>query len=210
MKVLHLCVGAIGTNCYIVFDEKSKEGAVVDPGDNAQSILQAARDEGVAIRYILLTHAHFDHVLAADAVQKATGAQTVLHGDDLPHLKKEAVSAFDPYLTNYVEPQVDIIAREGTEVSFGGMTATYLHTPGHTPGSCTIRIGDCLFTGDTMFRHECGRCDFPGGNFNSMLDSLQRLSELPGDYHVLPGHEGVSTLEEERRKNPYVLQALAR
>ncbi len=210
MKVLHLRVGAIGTNCYIVFDEATRVGAVIDPGDQAESILQAIADEKLTIPYILLTHAHFDHVLAAHAVQKATGARIVLHEADLPLLKEETMTAFRPFIRNYTEPQVDEIAQEGTQVTFGGLTATYLHTPGHTPGSCTIRIGDCLFTGDTMFRHECGRCDLPGGDFNSMLDSLQRLSEIPGDLKVLPGHEDFSTLDEERRENPYVKQALAR
>lgn len=210
MKVLHLRVGAIGTNCYIVFDEATREGAVIDPGDQAESILKAVADENITVKYILLTHAHFDHLLAADAVQKATGAVIVLHEADLPFIKKETMTAFRPFIKNYAEPQVDQLAHEGTQVTFGGMTATYLHTPGHTPGSCTIRIGDCLFTGDTMFRHECGRCDLPGGDFGSMLDSLKRLSEIPGDLKVLPGHEEFSSLDEERRANPYVRQALAR
>lgn len=210
MKVLHLRVGAIGTNCYIVFDENTREGVVIDPGDQAESILKAVADEKITVKYILLTHAHFDHLLAADAVQKATGATIVLHEADLPFIKKETMTAFRPFIKNYAEPRVDQVAQEGTQVAFGGLTATYLHTPGHTPGSCTIRIGDCLFTGDTMFRHECGRCDLPGGDFNSMLDSLQRLSEISGDLKVLPGHEEFSSLDEERRANPYVRQALAR
>lgn len=209
MKILQMQVGAIGTNCYIIYDENSREGAIIDPGDNAESILGAVEKENIAVKYIFLTHAHFDHVLAADAVQKATNAQLVLHENDRYLLKKETMNDFRPFIKNYTEPRVDIAAQEGTEVTFGGITATYLHTPGHTPGSCTIRMGDCLFTGDTMFRHECGRCDLPGGDFNQMLSSLKRLSELPGDFHVLPGHEASSTLEEERHANPYVRQALA-
>lgn len=204
MKVLHLRVGAIGTNCYIVYDEKTKEGAVVDPGDNAPAILQAAQDAGVKLQFILLTHAHFDHVLAAAEIKEATGARLVLHEADLGLLKEEAI------IKAYAAPEVDILATEGTQVTFGGMTATYLHTPGHTPGSCCIRLGDCLFTGDTMFRRECGRCDLAGGNFDHMLDSLKRLHDLPGDFQVLPGHEGMTTLAQERKLNPYVLQALAR
>lgn len=104
----------------------------------------------------------------------------------------------------------DILAGEGTAVTFGGLTAAYMSTPGHTPGSSVIRIGDCLFTGDTLFRHECGRCDLEGGDFSAMLRSLKRLSELEGDYKVLPGHEGISTLDEERAANPYMLQARGR
>ena len=82
--------------------------------------------------------------------------------------------------------------------------------PGHTPGSSVIRIGDCLFTGDTLFRHECGRCDLEGGDFGQMLRSLRRLHDLEGDYKVLPGHEGISSLSEERAANPYMAQAVGR
>lgn len=210
MKILSLRVGVVGTNCYIVYDEATREGAVIDPGDNAESILKAVREQGIEVKYILLTHAHFDHVLAAAAVKEATGAQLVLHEADVPYLSRDAMRDFAPYVKHYEEPVVDVRAREGTEVTFGGLTATYLHTPGHTPGSCTLRIGGALFTGDTLFRHECGRCDLPGGDFNKMLDSLARLAGLPGDYPVLPGHEGASTLDEERRANPYIRQALAR
>ena len=115
---------------------------------------------------------------------------------------------FRSFARNFVETPVDVQAEEGTEVSFGGMTAHYMNTPGHTPGSSVIRVGDVLFTGDTLFRHECGRCDLEGGDFKLMLKSLKRLHDLPGDYKVLPGHEGMSTLEEERQWNPYMLQAI--
>lgn len=210
MKVLHLQVGVIGTNCYIVFDENTREGAVIDPGDNADSILEQIEKEKIDVKYIFLTHAHFDHILAADPVQEATKAQIVLHKNDIALLRKEMMNEFRPLIKNYIEPQVHIPAQEGTAVQFGGLTATYLHTPGHTPGSSTIRIGDCLFTGDTLFRHECGRCDLPGGDFGQMLNSLERLSRLEGDYNVFPGHDATTTLGEERRYNPYIKQALAR
>ena len=102
------------------------------------------------------------------------------------------------------------MAEEGTEIAIGNLTATYLHTPGHTPGSSCIRVGDVLFTGDTLFRHECGRCDLEGGDFGKMLKSLKRLSEIRENLHVLPGHEGASTLDEERRMNPYIRQAVGK
>ena len=89
-----------------------------------------------------------------------------------------------------------------------GMFMDIIETPGHTPGSCTLMCGSLLFTGDTMFRHECGRCDLPGGDFDTILKSLRRLHDLEGDYQVLPGHEGLSTLADERVNNPYVRQAL--
>ncbi|MGN1008713.1 MAG: MBL fold metallo-hydrolase [Butyricicoccus sp.] len=207
MKILHLMVGMVQTNCYIIFDEASRAGAVIDPGDNAPSILKAIESEKIDLRYILLTHGHFDHILAVHEVAEKTGAKLVCPKDDLWLLHKEAMGEFRPFAKNFVETPVDIEAGEGTEISFGGLTARYMSTPGHTPGSSVIRVDDVLFTGDTLFRHECGRCDLAGGDFNQMLKSLKRLHDLPGDFKVLPGHEGMSTLEEERQWNPYMLQA---
>ena len=210
MKIIQLCVGAVATNCYIVYDEMSREAAVIDPGDNAKSILHAIGKEKLTVKYVLLTHAHFDHILAAHEVLQATGAKYVVPEADVWLLDKENMGQFRSLARTYVRDEPDLLAGEGTCVSFGGMTAEYMNTPGHTPGSSVIRIGDCLFTGDTLFRHECGRCDLEGGDFSSMLCSLKRLYELDGDYKVLPGHESISTLSEERAVNPYMLQAMGK
>ena len=208
MKIMQLCVGVVGTNCYIVYDENTREAAVIDPGDSAKSILHAAQQEQLTIKYVLLTHGHFDHVLGAHGILEATGAQYVVPEGDLWLLRRENMGQFRAMAHGYVEDAPDIKAVEGTEITFGGLTATYMNTPGHTPGSSVIRVGDCLFTGDTLFRHECGRCDLEGGDFGQMLASLKRLHDLEGDYKVLPGHEGLSTLAEERVANAYMLQAV--
>ncbi|MDR3767564.1 MAG: MBL fold metallo-hydrolase [Butyricicoccus sp.] len=207
MKILRLVVGMVQTNCYIFYDENTMEGAVVDPGDNAPSILKAIEDEKIQLKYVLLTHGHFDHILAVHDVAKATGAKLVCPKGDTWLLHKDAMGEFRPWAKSFVETPVDIEAEEGTEVTIGGLTAYYMNTPGHTPGSSVIKVGDVLFTGDTLFRHECGRCDLEGGDFSKMLASLKRLHDLEGDYKVLPGHEGLSTLEDERRNNPYMRQA---
>lgn len=210
MKVMQLQVGPIGTNCYIVYDEATKEGIAIDTGDSAKSILNAIEKENIDLKYILLTHGHFDHILATQEVKKQTGAKIVMHSDDKWLLKKEKMKPYRAFIKEYEEVTLDIEATEGTEIKFGNLTARYTHTPGHTPGSCTIIIENCLFTGDTMFRHECGRCDLEGGDFNLILKSLAKLANMQGDFQVLPGHEGLSTLSEERKYNPYVKQALAK
>lgn len=214
MKILQMRVGMVGTNCYIVFDEDTKEGAVIDPGDNAKAILKTAEEAGVALTWVLLTHGHFDHILAVHDVMQEAGAKLAIHKDDLWMLGAEKLAgsmrSFGLSHGAYEELKPDVLAEEGTEIKIGGLTATYLHTPGHTPGSSCIRVGDVLFTGDTLFRHECGRCDLEGGDFQKMLQSLKRLSEIPENLHVLPGHEGASTLDEERRMNPYIRQAVGR
>ena len=208
MKIMQLCVGMVGTNCYIVYDEQSKEAVVIDPGDNALSILSAAAKESLDIKYVLLTHAHFDQILAVHDVLEDTGAKYVVPEGDLWLLKRENMGQFRSFARTYVEDTPDILASEGTKVTFGDLTAVYMNTPGHTPGSSVIQIGDCLFTGDTLFRHECGRCDLEGGDFGQMLHSLKRLHDLEGDYKVMPGHEGLTTLSEERVANAYMLQAV--
>lgn len=210
MKIMQLCVGVVGTNCYIVYDETTRAAAVIDPGDNAPSILQAVQQEKLDVKYVLLTHAHFDHILAAHEVLQATGAQYVVPEADLWLLDRNNMGQFRALARTYVQDTPDILASEGTEITFGGLKAVYMSTPGHTPGSSVIRIDDCLFTGDCLFRHECGRCDLEGGDFSAMLRSLRRLYELEGDYKVLPGHEGLSTLNEERAANPYMLQAVGK
>lgn len=214
MKILQMRVGMVGTNCYIVFDEDTKVGAVIDPGANAEIILQAAEQAQVKLAWVLLTHGHFDHILAVGDVQKATDAKLAIHKDDLWMLKAEKLAGsmrtFGLSRGAYEELKPDVLAEEGTEIAIGNLTATYLHTPGHTPGSSCIRVGDVLFTGDTLFRHECGRCDLEGGDFQKMLQSLKRLSEITENLHVLPGHEGASTLDEERRMNPYIRQAVGK
>ena len=210
MKIMQLCVGVVGTNCYIVYDETARAAAVIDPGDNAPSILHAVQQEKLDVKYVLLTHAHFDHILAAHEVLQATGAQYVVPEADLWLLDRNNMGQFRALARTYVQDTPDILASEGTEITFGGLTAVYMSTPGHTPGSSVIRIDDCLFTGDCLFRHECGRCDLEGGDFSAMLRSLRRLYELEGDYKVLPGHEGISTLNEERAANPYMLQAVGK
>ena len=210
MKIMQLCVGVVGTNCYIVYDETTRAAAVIDPGDNAPSILHAVQQEKLDVKYVLLTHAHFDHILAAHEVLQATGAQYVVPEADQWLLDRNNMGQFRGLARSYVQDTPDILASEGTEITFGGLTAVYMSTPGHTPGSSVIRIDDCLFTGDCLFRHECGRCDLEGGDFSAMLRSLRRLYELEGDYKVLPGHEGLSTLNEERAANPYMLQAVGK
>ena len=210
MNIITLPLGPLETNCYVVFENTPGACALVDPGAQAQSILDCLKERGLTPGLILLTHAHFDHILAVHDVLEATGAQFVCPEADTWLLSRDNMGQFRSLARSYVQDTPDILAGEGTAVTFGGLTAVYMSTPGHTPGSSVIKIGDCLFTGDTLFRHECGRCDLEGGDFSAMLRSLKRLSELEGDYKVLPGHEGISTLDEERAANPYMLQARGR
>jgi glyoxylase-like metal-dependent hydrolase (beta-lactamase superfamily II) len=201
MTVQALQVPPIGTNCYLLKDDQTGKGAIIDPGGNAPGICQAVGDLGMAPAAILLTHGHYDHTGAVTQLRQAyPGIPVYLHPKDAEMMVR--VDALVPDIGETVPYD------EGDQVSIGDLTVRVLHTPGHTPGSVTLEVGDVLFTGDTLFQGSCGRTDLAGGAPYDMLASLKRLGQIEGDRQVCPGHEGRSTLEQERRANCYMLQAL--
>ena len=209
MKLAQLPVGMLATNCYLVADDAGR-CAVIDHGSHTEKILKKAEEEGFTIEAILLTHGHFDHVMAAPGIQKATGAKLYIHKNDQPDLAPE-VAGHRGYLREpYVMPRVDGNLEDGSEIKVGELTFRVLHTPGHTLGSVCLLCGDLMFSGDTLFAGTCGRCDLAGGSLEQMFASLKKLAQLEGDYKVLPGHMEASTLETERQTNPYVLEGLNR
>ena len=199
MLIKCLPVGHLMTNCYIVTDETTLECAVIDPGDESNTILYYLEDNHLTCRAILLTHGHYDHTGAVYAVHEETGAPVYMNA-----LDAGTAVAFDSY--TFTPPEGTIFYKEGDEVKVGNLTFRVMETPGHTPGGITYRCEDCLFTGDTLFRMSCGRYDFPGSSSLDLGHSLEKLRDLPGDYEVYPGHEGSTSLEYERRFNPYMLR----
>lgn len=201
MKLDSLAVGLIGTNCYLLYDETAgNAAAIVDPGGSADQILAKIKQDNLDVKMILLTHGHFDHVL---------GVQDILAAyPDLPVYITEAdyPEARDGGQFGYSMGEVASVRfyDEGDTVELGNLKIDVLRTPGHTPGSVTLRVEDVLLTGDTLFCGSCGRTDFPGGSFGDMQRSLKRLADLPGDYRVYPGHESSTTLDYERKYNPFM------
>ena len=202
MEVKVLQVGPIGTNCYILEDEKARAAAIIDPGDEAGRILQVIEDDGVDVKYILLTHGHYDHTTAVPQLHKALPqAEIYIHRADANGAGSQLfpLAGQIPGLKFY---------DEGDTLALGDMTIQVLHTPGHSKGSVTLKVGDVLFCGDTLFAGSCGRTDLAGGSYAEIMASLKKLGQLPGDYLVCPGHDVTSTLERERRSNPFLREAM--
>ena len=200
MKISMMQVGPIGTNCYIL--EHDNKIAVIDPGDEAGRILGELKKSDAQVEYILLTHGHYDHTTAVPELHKALPeAKIYIHQADA----NGAGSRLFP-----LAGQVDdlLLYDEGDTLPLGALTIEVLHTPGHSPGSVTLKAGDVLFTGDTLFAGDCGRTDLRGGSWEEILVSLGRLGKLEGNYHVLPGHGGTSDLDTERQVNRYLREGM--
>ena len=192
LHIKTLPLGAYQTNCYILWNEESDSCIVIDPGYSSEDILKQAQGKTVAA--ILLTHGHFDHVGGVGDLAAETGCPVYICPEDL---------SMPPQMTNGPIFYTHTYG-EGDVLTLAGISFRILHTPGHTPGSVCILADDVLFSGDTLFQDSCGRTDLPGGDWATILKSLRRLKGLEKDYTVYPGHGPSTTLEDERKFNPYM------
>jgi glyoxylase-like metal-dependent hydrolase (beta-lactamase superfamily II) len=205
-----LPVGMLACNCSILGDEKTREGIVVDPGDDVAAILSIVKRHGLRITSIVVTHAHIDHIGGAQKLKEATGAQVVMSEEDIPlydHLDMQAAWLGIP-TPDRVE--IDTPAREGERLWVGSSGIEVLGTPGHTPGSISLWIPaeKKVLSGDTLFRDSIGRTDLPGGNGRQILASIrEKLLPLPDETLVIPGHGDSTTIAREREFN-YFLRGL--
>ena len=203
MYIKQVSMGLVTANCYVICDEVSKVGAVIDPGDYStqlenEIILSGMRE----LKYILLTHGHFDHILAVGDL-RGNSVPVGIHEKDAHMLtERDMFSAIIPYDPRPFAPAEYTFSKEG-EYSVAGFDFYVIPTPGHTPGSVCYMFDGMLFTGDTLFKRSIGRTDL-GGDEAQMMRSLRALRNLPGDYDVYPGHDAPTTLEDERECNPYL------
>lgn len=207
MNIKTFVVGYVSTNCYVVYDD-SGDAAIIDPGDSAEKLLGFIRDRGLKLKYIFLTHGHFDHIMAVAEIKNATDALIVIAAGDADCLSDPGKSLSGNVRMRQNPVKADIIADEGAAFHVGTLTFTYMLTPGHTPGSAVILCGNTIFTGDTLFEDDCGRCDLAGGDYKAMLRSLRRIYDLPGDYDIYPGHDVKTTLSRERKHNANMREAI--
>jgi len=206
MIIEPLIVSPFQANCYLIGCEETRQGAVIDPGDEAPRILRAIERLGLDIRHVLLTHAHIDHIGAAAEVARVTGAPLALHRSDLPLLKAGGGGAlFGLPTPPYKEP--DMWLEEGDEIGVGNYTLRVLFTPGHSPGHVTFYAPQAgvLFDGDVLFAGSIGRTDLPGGSFETLMASIaHKLMTLPDETVVYSGHGPATTIGRERVSNPFL------
>jgi hydroxyacylglutathione hydrolase len=202
-------VGYIDTNCYILSDNDTKEAVVIDPGYDGEKIYSEIKSMGVAVKYIILTHGHFDHIMAVSYIKEKTNAQVVISEQDAICLGSALEARVHEMLSDeFIECAPNILIKDNEKLQVGNMTLEVISTPGHTKGSICIKCGEELFTGDTLFYENCGRCDLPGGDYSMMLSSLKKLYDLDGDYRVYTGHGCSTSLSHERQHNPYMKEAI--
>ena len=205
MKIETITVGPLGVNCYIVEDPVSKEGMVIDPGDDASAILDYIQRENIQVKYIVNTHGHADHIGANSELQKVTKAKLCLHEADALMLSdpKKNLSVF--WGQSVTSPPADQFLQDGEFLSLGSQQLKVLHTAGHSPGGICLAGDKILFSGDSLFAESIGRCDFPGGNMEQLVQNIkQKLLPLPGDTVVYPGHGPATKIGWERQHNPYM------
>jgi glyoxylase-like metal-dependent hydrolase (beta-lactamase superfamily II) len=201
-------VGPFANNIYVVTEPRTRETAVIDVGFDPERVVELVRRERLLVRWLLATHAHYDHVGAMLDVQRAVGGDFALHPADRPLLANVATQGSLFGLPPVAVPEVALDLAEGQRIPLGEESLDVLFTPGHAPGHVTFHNGTTLWSGDVLFAGSVGRTDLPGASWPTLEQSIrERLFPLGDEMRVLPGHGPATTIGEERRHNPFVGEA---
>lgn len=203
MPITTIPVGDLQTNCYIFYTENG-DAAIIDPGDEALRLEQYLRMQKLSVKAIWLTHGHLDHIGAAASLRETFGCPIAACVHEKALLCDPVQNLSLAFTGRQLSLMPDILYADGDTFSFGERTVTVLHTPGHTGGSCCYLTDTVLFSGDTLFLQSAGRTDFPTGDPTALRLSLERLTALPDDLAVLPGHGPATRLADEKSRNPYM------
>lgn len=198
MELKTFPIGSLQTNCYMVWQEGSDSCILIDPGYVPEELLEQVQLHRKTLEAIVLTHSHFDHIGGVKHLAQQTGCKVYICAEELKNPTR--YTGGEIYYTDTVN--------DGDVLHLAGLELKVIHTPGHTMGGACYLCGDTLFSGDTLFAGTCGRTDLPGGDYKTIIASLQKLAALEGDLQVLPGHGPSSSMDVERRFNPYLQQRL--
>jgi len=203
--IIQLPIGLLGSNCYVIYDHDQGSGAIVDPGvQDVRALMREVDQHQLQIEYILNTHGHFDHIVANSVLDLPDAGLAIHAGDRDLLLAGGGAPMFGlPFVSS---PEPTLILEDGMVLAIGDLRVEVLHTPGHTPGSVCFYLPEeqGLLTGDTLFASSVGRTDLPGSSQQALERSLRRLCELPGSTHIYPGHGETTTIDRERRVNPFL------
>jgi len=204
MKIIIMPVGPIEANCYIVFDEQTKECMVIDPGAEGEIICEEIQKNNLSVKYIVNTHGHGDHIGANQYLKEKTDAQLLIHEEDAPMLTDPAKNMSVYMGVKINKPAADRYLQDGDVLEIGSNKFVVLHTPGHTRGGICLLGKDVCFTGDTLFQYSIGRTDLPGGSYNAIMSSIEnKLLTLDEKITVFPGHGPQTTIGKEKASNPF-------
>ncbi len=204
MIVKSLLVAPLEVNCYVIYCNRTKEGAVIDPGGSVPDILDLIEKEDVNVKHIINTHGHFDHIGGAKGLQDALKVPTLIHKADMFLVENLSDQAALFGIHADAPPRIDRFITEGDDISFGDETLRVLHTPGHSPGGVSLHTPGLVFSGDALFAGSIGRTDLKGGSYQTLVDSVaSTLLTLDDDTLVYPGHGPATTIGQEKAFNPF-------
>ncbi len=204
-KLIELTVGMVMTNCYIGYNDDTREAFIVDPGDDARRISQAVREQKLNVKGILLTHGHFDHIMAVPELKEEFGAPVYAHEAEEALLEDTQMNLSAPWVGRALSLSAERLLKDGERLELAGFEIQAIHTPGHTAGGVSYYLAaeQALFSGDTLFRGSYGRVDLPTASGADIARSInEKLLPLPEETAVYPGHERETTIGHERKYNP--------
>jgi glyoxylase-like metal-dependent hydrolase (beta-lactamase superfamily II) len=206
LELIRIPAGIYAANCYIVYSENTNDGIIVDPGGDADHIMEVIEKNKLKINHIILTHGHGDHIGGVIDLKNSLNVDVMIHEEDAEMLRNGDINLSTTMAMGTVEIEPNKLLKDGDIIKFGDLEAEVIHTPGHTRGGICLKIEDILLTGDTLFSKSIGRTDLSGGDYNTIIKSIkEKLMILPDDIEVLPGHGGPSTIGRERISNPFLV-----
>ncbi|HZJ76104.1 MAG TPA: MBL fold metallo-hydrolase [Oscillospiraceae bacterium] len=209
MFVERIPAGIYAVNCYVLWDKATNKATVIDPGGDVDRIIKMLEDNNLELEYIILTHAHVDHIGGVQELKDRMSVFVYMHKDDLYMLMNGVANQSVALGGPIVEAEADEFVKfveDGDVLELGESELSIIHTPGHTEGGICIQAGDFVFTGDTLFASSIGRSDLEGGNEKKLMDSLKnKVLTLDDDLKVLPGHGPATTIGIEKDTNPFVI-----